>query len=113
MTLSKDAKKVLYRLYKEYLDRHNHGFSQSDSVKFGSSEEIRNSLFPELLFDDVDCFLRELRDNDFLEGLLADGMVYKCELSNYAIATMEALPFDALASIADFVLKFNLPIIGH
>ena len=64
MTLSKDAKKVLYRLYKEYLDKRNHGFSKSDSVKFGSSEEIRNSLFPELLFDDVDCFLRELRDND-------------------------------------------------
>lgn len=113
MTLTKDAKITLYKLYAEYRDRRKHGFSKSDSKNFGSAKTVQSDFFPELPLEDVDDSLRELRNNNFVQGVLADGIVYTCELSDYAIATLESLPIDTLASAADFLLKFYLPIIGH
>lgn len=113
MTLTNDAKTILYKLYKEYRDRRKHGFPQSDSKNFGSAKTVHSEFFPNLLLEDVDVSLRELRDNNYIHGRLADGIVYTCELSDYAIATLESLPLNTLASVTDFILKFNLPVIGH
>lgn len=113
MTLTKDAKKILYKLYAEYRDRRKHGFSKSESKNFDSSETVQSDFFPDLPLEDVNDSLRELKDNNFIHGMLADDIVYTCELSDYAIATLESLPLDTFTSMADFLLKFNLPIIGN
>ena len=113
MTLTKEAKTILYKLYAEYRDRRKHGFSKSESKNFESSKTVQSDFFPDLLLEDVDDSLRELRDNNFIHGTLADDIVYTCELSDYAIATLESLPLDTFKSAADFLLKFNFPIIGN
>ena len=106
MALTKDSKKILYKLYKEYLDKRTHGFSKSSSKNFGSAKEIHNDFFSEFLLEDVEDSLRELGRNGFLDNLYADNTIYVCDLSDYAISTMESLPKDFLVSIADFALKF-------
>lgn len=113
MTLTKDAKTILYKLYTEYRDRRKHGFPKSDSKNFSSAKEVHESFFPDLSIEDVDESLLELKNNNFINGIRADGTLYTCELSDYAIATLENLPKEALISAADFLLKFNLPVIGH
>lgn len=106
MTLTKDAKTLLFSLYKEYSDRRKHGFSKSDSKNFDSAESIQESYFPEIPLPDIEDSLRELDRNDFLVNFYADDTIYNCELSDYAIATLEDLPKDTLLSIADFISKF-------
>lgn len=106
MTLTKDAKTVLYKLYKEYSDRRKHGFTKSDSKNFINGEEIQKNFFPNLLLEDVEDSLRELGRNKFLNNLYADGTVYTCSLSEFAIATMENLPKETFNSITDFISKF-------
>lgn len=113
MTLTKDAKATLYKLYTEYRDKRKHGFSKSDSKDFGSAKEVHESFFSDLSLEDVDDFLLELKNNNLINGTRADGTMYKFELSDYAISTLESLPLDTLTSVAEFILKFNLPIIGH
>lgn len=113
MTLTKDAKTILYKLYMEYRDRRKHGFSKSDSKNFDCAKTIHTDFFPDLSLEDVDDSLLELKNNNFINGTCADGTMYTCELSDYAIATLENLPKDTLISVADFLLKFNLPVIGH
>lgn len=106
MLLSQDAKSVLYTLYKEYRDRRNHGFSKSFSKNFHSAEYIHENFFPNLLLEDIEDCLRELGQNHFLNNLYADNTIYHCALTDYAIATMDSLPKEALLSIADFISKF-------
>lgn len=106
MMLTKDAKKILYKLYSEYRDRRNHGFSKSSSKNFGSAKTVQSDFFPEFLLEDVEDSLRELGRNNFLDNKYADNTVYICYLSDYAIATMENLPKETLASIGNFISNF-------
>lgn len=107
MTLTNDAKKILYKLYQEYYDMRKHGFSKSESNEFGSSEDIKNKFFPELPSADIYSFLQELRKEHFLHAIPSSGILYECELSDHAIVTMENLPKDTLISIAAFILNFK------
>lgn len=106
MLLTKDAKSTLYTLYEEYCDRRKHGFSKTSSKEFGSAKDIHDKHFPDVLLEDVEDSLRELDRNNFLNNFYADYTVYDCELSDYAIATLDALPRETLLSIADFISKF-------
>ena len=53
MNLTKDAKVILYEMYNYYLMQRQCGKSKRESVSFGSAENIRNLLFPEMLLEDV------------------------------------------------------------
>lgn len=106
MILTNDSKKILYKLYAEYRDRRKHGFSKSDSKNLDCAKTIHDSFFPDLPLEDVEDSLCELKNNNFIHGTRADGTVYKCELSDYAIATMENLPKETLASIGNFISNF-------
>lgn len=104
--LSKDAKIVLYNLYKEYLVRRNNGSSRSYAKNFGSSSTIHADLFPDWLIEDLDDVLRELGRNHFLHNLYASNTIYQCELTDFAITKMENQRKETFLSIADFVSKF-------
>lgn len=106
MSLTKDAKTVLYTLYKEYEKRRKHGSSKSEAKSFDSAESIQKDFFPNMLLEDLEDSLRELGHNDFLNNTYADNTVYVCLLSDLAIATMESQAKENLLSIADFISKF-------
>ena len=108
MHLSNDAKIMLFTLYKEYLDRRNHGFSKSFSKNFQSANFIHQNLFPDLLLEDVEDTLRELGRNNFLNNFYADNTIYYCTLSDDAIVAMEALPAEIFKSVKKFISTFKL-----
>lgn len=104
--LTKEAKTVLYHMYKEYLVRRDSQIPRSRAKEFGSAESIHASLFPDWSLEDIEDVLRELGRNNFLNNLYADDTVYDCELSNSAIVKMESQKKETLLSVADFISKF-------
>lgn len=97
------SKKILFKLYKEYLDRRKLGFSLSISKNLGSFEEINANFFSDMLSEDLNNSLHELMDNGFLDDILTGNTMHSYELSNYAIATLEAIPTEAIRSLAKFI----------
>lgn len=104
--LTKDAKTVLYHLYKEYLARRDNNISRSRAKHFSSAESIQTSLFPDWLLEDVEDVLRELGRNGFLDNNYADDTVYDCYLSDVAIVKMENQKMENFLTVADFISKF-------
>lgn len=104
--LTKDAKTILYELYKEYKVRRSNSISKSNARSFGSAKSIQENFFPDWSIDDVFDTLCELGRNNFLDNSYADNTVYRCELSDYAIAVMENQKKETFLSVADFISKF-------
>lgn len=104
--LTKDAKFMLYELYKEYQARRNVRVSRSESKYFKSSESVQENFFPDWSLEDVEDTMRELSRNNFLNNVYADGTIYDCELSDYAISVMENQKKETFLSVADFISKF-------
>ena len=104
--LSKDAKTVLYTLYKEYLSRRKQGISKSKAKNFDSAQHIHSTFFSDWSLENIEDTLRELGRNKFLNNYYADQTIYHCELSDHAIVTMENQKKETLLSIADFISKF-------
>ncbi len=106
MILTKDAKTVLFTLYKEYVNRKKSGTSKLKAKNFDSANSIQENFFPKMLLEDVEDSLRELERNDFLNNFYADNTIYFCSLSDSAIALMESQTKETLLNIADFIAKF-------
>lgn len=106
LELTKDAKAILYSLYKEYENKIKTGDSRIHAKNIGSAEAIKEQLFPDKLVADIEDLLRELDRNGFLDITYADNIPYYGSLSDYAISTMESQTKETLLSIADFVSKF-------
>ena len=104
--LSKDAKTILYILYKEYLSRRKQEISKSKAKNFDSAQYIHSTFFSDWSLEDTEDNLRELGQNKFLNNYYADQTIYHCELSDFAIVTMENQKKEILLSIADFISKF-------
>lgn len=104
--LTKDAKTVLYHMYKEYLVRRDNKVPRVQAKDFGSAESVHALLFPDWSLEDIEDVLRELGRNGFLNNFYADDTVYHCSISDSAIVKMENQKKDALLSVADFISKF-------
>lgn len=104
--MTKDAKKFLYVLYKEFLSRRKHGESRAQAKNFCSAQSIRDNFFPDWLLDDVEDVLRELDREGYLSNFYADDTVYICSLKDSAIAKLENMPHDIFKNVTDFIAKF-------
>lgn len=104
--MSKDAKFVLYHLYKEYLLRRENHIPKSKAKCFDSAEFIHDTIFPDLNLDDLVESLRELGRNGFLYNSYACDSVYSCEITDDAIVVMENQKKDTLLNVLDFISKF-------
>lgn len=104
--LTKEAKTVLYHMYKEYLVRRDNRVSRSKAKEFGSAENIQSLLFPDWELEDIVDALRELGRNGFVNNFNADNTVYTCNLADSAIVIMENQKKETLLSVVDFISKF-------
>lgn len=93
-------------MYKEYQRRRKNGMTRSEAVKFDSGETVQQLLLPKESPADVDSYLWELRDADYVMTLDAADTVYYCELTTEAIQKLEKLPADTVKSIAKFLGNF-------
>lgn len=104
--LTKNSKIVLYHLYNEYRLRRSNGLSRSVAKDFGSSEEVRELLFPDWSVDDVEDCMCELKENGYLEVARSSGIVYQSSLTNGAIARMENQAKETFLNVASFLAQF-------
>ena len=103
MDLTKDSKKMLCMLYKDYLEKRNSGFSKSEAKSFGSSHNIHEALLPNWAFEDVDDTCRELSKAGMLDCFWADNIAYHVNLSDTAISYMDNRFKNGLKDIASFL----------
>lgn len=90
MELTKNALKVMYALYKEYLERcKSDDVSSSDARRFYNSHEIHEHLLPKISFDDVEMACRELKNAGLVSVSWYNNQAYNIELSASCIAHME------------------------
>ena len=104
--LSKDAKIILYNLYKEYLVRRDNQVPRSKAKSFGAASNIHSTLFSDWSLDDIEDILRELGRNGYLNNCYASNSIYTCDLSDFAIVKMENQKKETFLSVADFISKF-------
>lgn len=106
MELSKDSKKLLFLLYKEYVKKRKHGSTKSEAMFFGDARQIRDTFLQDEEIEDVCSYIYELRQNDFMLYSPYDNFLYNCRLTNTAIVTLEKYPADIFKSIAAFIKGF-------
>lgn len=106
MFLTKEAKIVIHKLYKEYIKRRKSGIARNKAKNFVSAEYIKDNFFPNLSLDDINDSIRELNHNKLMDVCYADNKIWLCKLSDYGISFMETLPKDNILNIADFISKF-------
>lgn len=104
--LTKNAKQILYVIYKEYQNRRKHGVSRSESALFSSAEVLQSDFFPDIPLEDVEDSLCELGQNGYLHNYSSDNTIALFILQNDAIAELENRNAEIFFSIADFVSKF-------
>lgn len=104
--LTREAKTVLYQLYKEYCSRRKKGISRSDAKQFGSAETVQKSFFSNCSVEDILDAMNELKHNGYLKNFYADDTIYLSSLTDDAIFCMENQTKETLLSVVDFVTKF-------
>lgn len=106
MDITKDSKKLLLLMYKEYQRRRANGMDRRAAMNFNSAEAVHDLLLPKEDGNDVLDYLWELKRAGYIEGLDADNTLYTCYLTTKAIMTLEQLPADVLKSVAEFIGNF-------
>ena len=103
--LTKEAKTVLYHLYREYLARRDRNVSRS-RAKSRPQNLSKHLFFPDWSLEDVEDILRELGRNGFLNNYHANNTIYNCYLSDAALVKMENQKKESFLTVADFITKF-------
>lgn len=106
MEITKDAKSMIYLMYKEYKSRRKNGMSKIDSKTFGSARSIQGNLLPDTLLSDIEDTLRELGRNEYVDNFYASNTIYYCSLSDKAISVLENQSTETFLSVTDFISKF-------
>lgn len=87
--ITKDAKRVLIRLYGEYLSRKKSGQSRQDSIYFGDSNQIQAAFFPNENPDDIASYCWELHKKEYISCTPGDNIANDITLQPNTIVFME------------------------
>lgn len=104
--LTKEAKILLYHLYKEYTIRLDNGMSRSEARKFDSPESIQKTLFPDWYVSDINDCMLELGRHECLSNTIASGAIYEAELTTEAITSIEGQKKETLLNVVNFIANF-------
>lgn len=105
MELTKESKKVLFKLYKEYLERIQSGTPRVKAKSFDPGI-INQTIFQEYSPSDFNDYLCELGSRYYLDNFYGDGIVEHTSLTNSAIFEMENRFKNGILDVADFISKF-------
>ena len=107
MELTKNSKKLICLLYKDYLKKRKAGLSKTISNSFGSSHNIHERLCPNWIFEDVDNTCRELSRAGMLNCLWADDIACLVQISDSGIIYMENRSKNGLLGVIKFISEFK------
>lgn len=106
--LTNDAKFLLSKMYAQYISARESGKSKSESRLCADSiPELKESLMPEWSNDDTldTCF--ELRTKHLVDGITADGTIFRITLTTDAIALLEVSFKDKMDTVLDYATKIK------
>ena len=104
--LTRDAEKLLLRMYDSYCRKVKSGSSKKSANYFGSALDIHDAFAPDSDFDDVSDLVDELKRCGYIDSDRGDNMALKVSISSAAIAYLQNLPKKKLLAIANFVSNF-------
>lgn len=87
--LTKNARKLIRVLYRQYHKRCKQGVAKAEARFFGGAASIQEKLLPRWTVEDIDYACRELRDAEYLNCFILDNVVAETALENKGIAYME------------------------
>jgi len=88
-SLTNEARLLLSKMYKTYLERINSGETREQANIFGNSHKIQEDIWPDEKTENVDLYAKELSKNKFIDAIYADDIVYKSSLSTSAISFLQ------------------------
>jgi len=105
--LTKDAKKMIRAMYKNYRKKQKTGASKPKSKDFGSFQTIHVKMFPKWSFDNINDTCRELERAGFIKCLWAgDRTAYHVWLLDSCIVYGETHFKNIWRRFFDFSYKF-------
>ena len=106
VSLTHEADFVLCTIYQQYLKRRSEGINKSTAIFFGSSHDLEN-IIPQMPFEDIEHFCRDLGKAKILNIQYADNICNKIELSDNGIIYMEKRFQNQLVPLVDFIAKLK------
>ncbi len=111
--ITNDAEKLLFALYKVYLDRRATGVARTQAACIGDSDKIKSSLFPNEDAEDIANLCWELRRAGYVNCYSADNIPNGVTITSDTIVAMESrFPsgvqqvLEAIAKISGIVASF-------
>lgn len=104
--LSRDAEKLLLRMYDSYCRKVKSGSSKKSANYFGSALDIHDAFAPDSDFDDVSDLVDELKHSEYINCDYGENMALKVSISSDGLVHLQNLPKEKFLAIADFVSKF-------
>lgn len=105
--LTNDAKKLLCKIYKSYLEKRKSGISKADANKFDSCESIHKDLVPKWIFSDVEDTCRELSQKNFIHCSWYDNTGLNIYLTTDAISILENRFKNNIKSVLSFIANIG------
>ena len=90
LELSHDAQKLLYSMYRCYLERRKNGIPRSTARILGSSHTIQEECAPAMDLEDIDDLCRALAHEGLLHCHFSDNRISECLLSEHGIAYLDS-----------------------
>lgn len=104
--LTRDAQKLLCRMYKQYLERCASGLSKTDANYFGDTYLVHKTFCPSVSFEDVDELIWELRRNDYILGDPGDDILSEVSITSSGIVFMENRFKNGIKDVLSFLANF-------
>lgn len=102
MNLTKDADKMICRIYKSFLQKRKNGISKTSACKFEADYLSTNADFSAWAKADLKETLLELKR----AGLVKNYVCGNFDLTNAGIIYMESRFKNGLIEVTDFIAKF-------
>ena len=103
LELTKDSKKVLSTMYKNYLGRIKNGTPKFNAVEFEESTILQKQFFPDMSVDDLNYCLIELYQNN----LIRMDITGCSQLLPRSINYFENQALNTVDNIVDYISKLK------
>ncbi len=105
--ITKDAKRILLTLYREYLNRRDDGYDRQSAAYFGDSDSLQETYFDDESSEDIADFCWELQRNGYIACFPGEDLANDVTLLPETIVAMEQRFPNGVKSLLDAISKLS------
>ncbi len=105
--ITKDAKRILLTLYREYLNRRDNGYARQSAAYFGDSDLLQATCFGDESREDIADFCWELQRKGYIACFPGDNLANEITLLPETIVAMEQRFPNGVKSLLDALGKLS------